>query len=306
MLFPTPAMPFVATPYFTSISAICNLPVGPFMGAAKEGWGRYFRGLHRATGEKGLLDRNNAHEGLPRSTRRSRSPLGRQQRPPPERRTRLGQTQGPQSNFRSHQGSSNSATNARRASNNTRRRREDFDGLAESRARAAKRAEAEDVTRRMTLRLHTLWQELKVPEPDRAYVLAAYVGGDWDQAENPGGNLRRKDGGPPTVEMQRELARQISLLLKYRAATIKVREQRRQEPKDTHILLYVARSSSSARPCSCELRDSGEGKGYVCSPTVHCTVGRTRCRRRRVPRRAWAIALTSTSRRVSTTGAPCH
>lgn len=110
----------------------------------------------------------------------------------------------------------------------SRRRREDLDSLAASRARAAKRAAEEDVTRRMAIRLQTLWLELKIPETDRAYIVATYLdpgfGTGLDGRNCDLGDSGEKgDRGPTSAEVQRELARQIALLLEHRAATIKVR-----------------------------------------------------------------------------------
>lgn len=77
----------------------------------------------------------------------------------------------------------------------------------------------------MTVRLQTLWQELKIPEPDRAYVAATYLegGGGAGGVEASGVSPGREGIGRPTSEdVQRELVRQIRLLLGYRDATIKV------------------------------------------------------------------------------------
>ena len=97
-----------------------------------------------------------------------------------------------------------------------------FYGLAESRERSARRAAVKEVIERLTLRLQSLWHELRVPHPDQAYVIAAYLRGGRVGTLGAGSGLDKDDAGPTTNEVRDELVRQIALLLKYRTATIKV------------------------------------------------------------------------------------
>lgn len=194
-----------------SVSAICNLPVGPFVGAASAGWGTYFRDLHRKirARERTTPTQEKSHIG----TRRTSATHSRR---------RLGPLQAAVKCCR------NSSGGDSKPPGHNRRRREDFDGLAASRARAAKRAAEEDVTNRMVIRLQTLWLELKIPEPDRAYIVATYLDpgcGEGVEGGNCGlgGSSEKRGGGGTSTAVQRELARQIALLLEYRTATIEVR-----------------------------------------------------------------------------------
>ncbi|CBJ25989.1 hypothetical protein Esi_0018_0054 [Ectocarpus siliculosus] len=235
----------------SSISAIANLPVKQFMTAAKDGWGPYFRNLHSNMRKE--------------TTARSTTTAKRMNRPPPERRRRSSQQQHPplplprrassgatkdeKKNNRRYSKVANdlhhmvrSADVASSDSNNRRRRRQseddNSDGLAASRARAAKRQAEEMVIRRMGVRLQALWQELKIPDPDRAYVTAAYLdaggggGGFSGQRARGGGGIEEPpvgsggggggNSGPTSENVNRELTRQIRLLLEHRAATVKV------------------------------------------------------------------------------------
>ncbi|CAB1120695.1 unnamed protein product [Ectocarpus sp. CCAP 1310/34] len=232
----------------SSISAIANLPVKQFMAAAKDGWGPYFRNLHSKM----------------ETTARSTITAKRMNRPPPERRRRSSQQQHPPLPL-PRRASSSGATKDEKTSNrpyskvtndlhhmvrsadvassdsNKRRRRrqsedDNSDGLAASRARAAKRQAEEMVIRRMGVRLQALWQELKIPGPDRAYVTAAYLGGGGGafsgQRAGGGGGMEKPpvrgggggggNSGPTNENVNRELTRQIRLLLEHRAATVKV------------------------------------------------------------------------------------
>ena len=105
-----------------------------------------------------------------------------------------------------------------------RRQREDgnnnSDGLAASRARAAKREEAEEVIGKMAMRLQVLWEELKIPSPDRAYVTAMYLeaGGRGGSRDGDGSKGAKGSG----ADVCHELVRQIRLLLEHRAATVQV------------------------------------------------------------------------------------
>ncbi|CAM9860676.1 unnamed protein product [Ectocarpus sp. 4 AP-2014] len=238
----------------SSISAIANLPVKQFMTAAKDGWGPYFRNLHSKMRK----------ETTPRSTTTAK----RMNRPPPERRRRSSHQQHPplplprrasssgatkdekKNNRRYSKVTNNlhhmvrSADVASSDSNKRRRRRQseddNSDGLAASRARAAKRQAEEMVIRRMGVRLQALWQELKIPDPDRAYVTAAYLdaggggGGFSGQRAGGGGGMEKPpvggggggggggNSGPTSENVNRELTRQIRLLLEHRATTVKV------------------------------------------------------------------------------------
>lgn len=117
-----------------------------------------------------------------------------------------------------------------------RRQREDgnnFDGLAASRAKAAKREAEEEVIEQLAMRLQSLWEELKIPSPDRAYVSAAYLeaggrdgGTDGDGSRGAKGKVANGVGSTSartSVDVHHELVRQIRLLLEHRAATIEVR-----------------------------------------------------------------------------------
>ncbi|CAM9358482.1 unnamed protein product [Ectocarpus fasciculatus] len=238
----------------SSISAIANLPVKQFMTAAKDGWGPYFRNLHSKMRKE--------------TTARSTTTTKRMNRPPPERRRRSSQHQHPPLPLRRRASSSGATKDVQRnnrryskvandlhhivrsadvastdSSKRRRRRRsedDNSDGLAASRARAAKRQAEEMVIQRMGIRLQALWQELKIPDPDRAYVTAAYLeagggGGDFSgQRAGGGGGMEEPavgggaggggggKGGPTSEDVNRELTRQIRLLLEHRAATVKV------------------------------------------------------------------------------------
>ncbi|CAM9829925.1 unnamed protein product, partial [Scytosiphon promiscuus] len=88
-----------------------------------------------------------------------------------------------------------------------------------------------------------LWQELKIPDPDRAYVMAVYLEGQSGVGgrDDRGGLFRtssragvgrggaatgavgdQRDGSPTSDDVHHELARQILLLLEHRSATVKV------------------------------------------------------------------------------------
>lgn len=229
-----------------SISAIANLPVKQFMGAAKGGWGPYFRNLHNKMRKEAT-----AH-----------SPATRMNRPPPDRRRKPGQAPSPlrrrassgarrPSQSTAYQQHNEAVDNSRQAMRNTitdnlsgrgtdgmtrRRRRQrgdgnNFDGWAASRAKAAKREAEEEVIGRMAMRLQGLWEELKIPSPDRAYVTATYLeaggrgdGGDGDEGRGAKGNAgARGTSAPISVDVYHELVRQIRLLLEHRAATIQVK-----------------------------------------------------------------------------------
>ncbi|CAN0476559.1 unnamed protein product, partial [Laminaria digitata] len=219
-----------------SFSAICNLPIGPFAGASREGWGNYFREHH---------GNMRARESATTITTAVRSSPARARRRPPERRGKWGHQQRPPPAATQHARNGNSNNNSRiksggacrkaagTANNNSKQQqRQDPDGLAASRAgaEAARRAaEEESIVWRMEIRLQTLWQELKIPEPDRAYITATYLGGSERQgAANATGSTgpgREIEGGIPTTasdEVNLELVRQIRLLLDFRAITIKV------------------------------------------------------------------------------------
>lgn len=112
----------------------------------------------------------------------------------------------------------------------------------------AEREAGEEVTRRMAMRLQTLWQELKIPNPDRAYITAKYLeagrgstgggrygsrggfpdgfdgegGGGKGEVAGGGGGGGGGNGGLTGDDVHRELTRQIRLLLEHRAATVKV------------------------------------------------------------------------------------
>lgn len=208
-----------------SISAICNLPVGPFVGAAREGWGRYFHDLHRKMRARETIS---AGYKRPQSTRKGRSSAEGTHRPPGRQR-RSGQQQppAPATTYYGNPRRNSADTNLRRTTYTSCNRRptQDCDSLAESRAPLATRAATENATRRMAIRLQTLWQELKIPKPDRAYVVAAYLNGCGDEGGGTGTAVgcAEAEGWPTSVEVHRELVRQITLLLEYRAATIKVR-----------------------------------------------------------------------------------
>lgn len=105
-----------------------------------------------------------------------------------------------------------------------RRQREDgsnnSDGLAASRARAAKREEAEEVIGLMAMRLQALWDELKIPSPDRAYVAATYLEAGGRGGGRDGDGSKGAKGA--SADVYHELVRQIRLLLEHRAATIQV------------------------------------------------------------------------------------
>lgn len=98
----------------------------------------------------------------------------------------------------------------------------------------------EGITRRMAIRLQTLWQELKIPQPDRAYIVAVYLEGSMNRVEDKGADT----GGVGENKLRgekvhRELVRQIRLLLKYRTATIKVEG----------LLVLVSIATDNVIPC---------------------------------------------------------
>ena len=152
-----------------------------------------------------------------------RSSPARARRRPPERRGKWGHQHRPPP---ATQPARNNRSGACRTANiNDKQQRNDPDGLAASRAKAARRAEKESVVWRMVVRLQTLWQELKIPEPDRAYITATYLGGSGrpGAVDATGPGPYREEGTPTSDEVSLELVRQIRLLLDYRAITIKVR-----------------------------------------------------------------------------------
>ncbi|CAM9210278.1 unnamed protein product, partial [Hapterophycus canaliculatus] len=254
----------------TSISAIANLPVKEFMGAAKLGWGPYFRNLHSKMRRERTASIAATRMNRPPLERRRRS---RQQQPQHKQalpRTALGKsaranTQSTMNgqrgkaagnsklrksmysrNVATNSSSSNSSSAGVRLMQRRRTGREDgnyFDGLAASRARATKREDEEGTTRRLANRLQALWQELKIPDPDRTYIMAVYLeeggggrgfgdgesllrtssrtsAGGGEAAIGSGG--ARRSGSSTSDDVQRELARQIILLLEHRASTVKV------------------------------------------------------------------------------------
>ncbi len=238
---------FVQTSH--SISAIANLPVKQFMGAAKEGWGPYFRNLHSKMRREGAAHSTARRMNRPPPDRR-RKP--RQAPPPPRRAAPGAPTSSRAAASRRHSNPrqmthgtntySRSGSNSRSSSSTdclTRRRRrereddDNFDGLAESRAKAARREEEEGVTQRMAMRLHALWQELKIPSPDQAYISATYLeaggkpsgrgSGESKGDKGQVAQVRSGTSNPTSGDVHRELARQIRLLLEHRTATVKVR-----------------------------------------------------------------------------------
>lgn len=253
---------------YHSISAIVNLPVKQFMGAAKEGWGPYFRNLHSKMRKEGAAHSNARRMNRPPPDRR-RKP---RQAPPPRRAAPGALTSSQAAASRRHRNprqmtnginNFNRSGNSSRSSSSTdcltmrrRRQREDddnFDGLAESRARAARREAEEGVTERMATRLHTLWQELKIPNPDQAYISATYLeaggkgsGRGVGESKCETGQVAHVRGGtsnPTSEDVHRELARQIRLLLEHRTATVKVR---------VHSEFYFHHGRSGrVRPCRC-------------------------------------------------------
>lgn len=113
----------------------------------------------------------------------------------------------------------------RRAHSTNKQKRRDFNGVEESRKAATKRAAAKEVIRRLILRLQVLWQELRVPYPDRTHMTATYLaGGRHVGVDNTSGIPNRKGDNKPTSDQVRnELVRQIEVLLNYRTTTVKVR-----------------------------------------------------------------------------------
>ena len=233
-----------------SISAIANLPVKQFMGAAREGWGPYFRNLHSKMRKEGTTPSTARRMNRPPPDRRRRP----RQAPPPPRRALSGATISSQATASgrhrdsrqvTHGTSTNNRSSDSRSSSTgclTRRQRrqrvddDNFDGLAESRARAARREAEERVTERLAMRLQALWQELKIPSPDQAYITATYLevggkggsrgGGEGNGDKGQVAHVRGGTGNPASGDVHRELARQIRLLLEHRTATIKVRAYR--------------------------------------------------------------------------------
>lgn len=223
--------PFRAPSNESSISAIVNLPVKQFMGAAKDGWGPYFRDLHSRMRKEAAAHRTAARMNRPPADRR-RKP-GQAPSPRPRRASSGDTTRSSQATtaYQQHNkaAGSNTGSNNRRGggvdglTRRRRRQRQDgnnFDGLAASRARAAKRKEEEEVIEKMAMRLQALWEELKIPSPDRAYVTATYLesGGRGDDRDRDGS----KSAKGASADVYHELVRQIRLLLKHRAATIQV------------------------------------------------------------------------------------
>lgn len=211
-----------------SISTICNLPIGPFAGASREGWGNYFRELHgHMRTRKNTTTSTTSHHRGPLPTKRAavRSSPARTRRRPPERRGKLGRQQRPPPATQSA-GNSNRNGAYRTANINDKQQKNDPDDVAAAKARATRRAAEESVVWRMAVRLRTLWQELKIPEPDREYITAKYLGGGGTPgAVNATGTGPGRDTeGIPTTsdETYLELVRQIRLLLDYRVITIKV------------------------------------------------------------------------------------
>lgn len=225
-----------------SVSAIINLPVGPFMSAAKDGWGQYFRALH---GKQVVHDPRGKRDREGASRASSRVDISRAKRRQHDKR---------QTTARSHPSSASSprttttceqigttGVNPRKPQRNYRRRRasdsavndnEESLSAGESRVGAGERRQLilqDDSIRRMATRLQILWNELKIPQPDRAYITATYLRGSLSvatrgKASNLGGRttVARLHRRPTKEEVQSELMRQVTLLLAYRAATIKV------------------------------------------------------------------------------------
>lgn len=208
------------------------------MGAAKDGWGPYFRNLHSKM-------RQQATAQHPAATRMNRPPADhrrkRGQSPSPRpRRVSSGATRSSQSTaYRQYNkavgnsrqvvrktttdsNSNRSASGVDGLTRRRRRQREDgsnnSDGLAASRARAAKREEAEKVIGLMAMRLQALWDELKIPSPDRAYVAATYLEAGGRGGGRDGDGSKGAKGA--SADVYHELVRQIRLLLEHRAATI--------------------------------------------------------------------------------------
>lgn len=222
-LFHDPRTSLVLDYVLNSVSAIINLPVTPFMGAAREGWGHYFRNLHgkmRPPGEP------NCEEQWLGPSRRSISTAKRQKR----RRTR----HRPYSPSPIIATASTKPTTDRNSPQRDyrRRRKDDSNDAPLSRERSQAKAEQEqrimenDMIRRMAARLQFLWQELKIPRPDRTYIVVMYLAGRFAGAANEPGKLSGRTSAwnksANREEVQRELTRQTTLLLAYRIATIKV------------------------------------------------------------------------------------
>lgn len=211
-----------------SVSAIINLPVAPFMGAAREGWGQYFRNFHgkmHPPGEPngGKQGPGPSRGGISSAKRRQGSTRRRvRHRPPSPSLTTA----------TARKKTSTDPNSPRRVYR--RRRNDGIDnddvplsaGGSQVKTEQGHRIMEDAIIRRMAARLQILWQELKIPRPDRTYIVAMYLAGSFAGAGSESGKLSDRTSTRNTrinrEEVQRELTRQTSLLLTYRAATIKV------------------------------------------------------------------------------------
>lgn len=184
---------------FGSVSTIYNLPVGPLVKASKEGWGRFFRHRYGPRYSAQTSTNKGSQQGFCTSCKQrrqiqrqlARSPLtatDENRRVPMYRRV---------SCFREQV------------------ERDDVEVLMDG--ERARRAMGITVIRRLTTRLQILWHEMKIPQPDRAYITSTYLLGWGEHA-----NHRFAKTSRSYTQVRREVMRQISLLLRYRAATIKV------------------------------------------------------------------------------------
>lgn len=253
--------PFTAALHLKcSISAIANLPVAPFVGAASQGWGHYFNGSGTKKPQRRSSDAG-ATQQIRQRNKRARPPgkrsalsvatgtggrglkrppewrarsTGQQRLPPPlppetmEAKVCRSRNAPPECTKVDNGGRFGRRTHSTGNDHCGRRRKKSIDGLADSRARAAIRAAEEEITQRLAVRLQILWDELKVPKPDRAYIVAMYLR-QGEGVENEGWPKDTGSSSADMVEQQRsvgeihhELVRQISLLLEHRAATIEV------------------------------------------------------------------------------------
>lgn len=193
------------------MSKILDLPAGSLMGAENEGWNQYFRDFHsKQKHREGPVDEAGRGHWRPRRVSDRRRLRQRPLSPSPITSINADDSIHPRREYRKRRKYDDGDDDASTS------RRERCDEIME-----------DDFFRRMVTRLQILWKEMKIPRRDRVYIMETYLresfGGDKDESRRTrSGNGEGQQQRPDQQNVMRELVRQTTLLLAYRAATIKV------------------------------------------------------------------------------------
>lgn len=165
------------------------------MRAAKEGWSTYFRHPHSTACYRQSKNKGSSWGSPVVDKRRQWRVQRRSPAPMPTTRNR----------------SSFSREYRRRPLSSHK------NSLSSDRTRLHQAIGVDDI-RRMAIRLQILWHEMKIPHPDQAYIMATC----FEAGEGRESRCTLEKDMPLRADVRREMVRQISILLRYRADTIKV------------------------------------------------------------------------------------